>query len=197
MDVCRKILARLAGRARQFGPAAHMISKCHSFLVAAVAMCAPLSMFFLLSLCLSGSGPLASELQTAESALKAIKASLIDGNVARAEIFYMPYDLRTLVRIRPELLETQAHRKITVRIPSPEFDDLVHVTDQVKLTKIETPPDLRWGMVLFDSAERRTGSIYLDGRSIWGTGRKGYVNGVAVGLNRALIDWFERNFYPR
>ena len=52
-------------------------------------------------------------------------------------------------------------------------------------------PDLRWGALFLDENTNQVHTIYLDGKYVTGTGRKGLIDGHAVALNRALIEWFE------
>jgi hypothetical protein len=150
----------------------------------------------LLLLYLCGASVMA-ESRAVELNLEAVKSELVSGFVARVDIFYMSYDRVTRTRITPAMLEVQADAKFRLDLPSPVADDLVRAIEGTKLHRIDDEPDLRWGAVFFNRDGKRVHSIYLNGRSFWEAGRKGYVDGTAFGLNGALVAWFEKHFLKR
>jgi hypothetical protein len=154
----------------------------------------------LLGLCLivlSLQGAAMSQLRSAESGLDALKSDMVDRRIERADIFFMPYEQTTRTRVTPDMLESQADAKFHLDIPSTIADDLLRAIDRNKVQHITDEADLRWGAVFFGHSGQRLHSIYLNGRYLFGSGRKGYIDGTAVGLNRPLLDWFEKNYLPK
>jgi hypothetical protein len=129
--------------------------------------------------------------------LKALRSEILNGMVVRAQIFHIPYGVATFTRVEPEALERAADYKETVEISSDLRETLAAAIDGTKLYRIRRGPDVRWGAVFLDKSDRRVHSIYLNGRLINGAGRRGHIDGADVGLNGALVSWFEFNFLKR
>jgi hypothetical protein len=130
-------------------------------------------------------------------ALRTLRSEILNGTVVRAQIFYMPYHVVTVARVDPQVLERAADYKETVELSSDLRDTLAAAIDGTKLYRIRRGPDVRWGAVFLDKSDRPVHSIYLNGRRINGAGRRGHIDGEDVGLNGALVTWFELNFLKR
>jgi len=114
--------------------------------------------------------------------------------IKRLEIFFLSYGTLTRVRVTPEYLPQWADRKTGVSASSGLMDGLRAALNDTKIHKIDHLPDLRWGAIFYGAQDEPLLAIYLDGQYLTGTGRKGYIDTTPVGLNDALIRWFEGNF---
>ena len=127
-------------------------------------------------------------------ALKSFAAELERGEIPYTEIFFISYDRRAFTRVTPDTLESNPDFTVRVKLTDPLRRGLIDAINKTKTTPRDEYPDLRWGAVFYDEADRRVHSIYLDGRYITGSGRRGVIDGRAVNLNGRLIRWFEDNF---
>ena len=153
-----------------------------------LAVTTPMFLFFFLV------QTLASDLSAVRSSLAALRADILSGMVMDVHIYFMSYSTRTSIRVTPQRLERYADRKDKFVISSQLRDTLVAAIDGAKLYETKYRPDLRWGAIFVDKAERQVHSLYLNSRYFTGTGRIGIIDGANVGLNGALITWFESNF---
>jgi len=103
--------------------------------------------------CAVHNGVLAGTLSEADSALKALKIKLVHGTIARIDIFFMPYDMLTVARVTPEVLEMDAQKKMSVELSSDLAETLVRAIDNTKIYQTRYEPDLRWGAVFFEGLQ--------------------------------------------
>jgi hypothetical protein len=141
--------------------------------------------------CLNQGQAMADASVEVDSVLASLRADLAAGRVKRADVYFMSYDRLTRTRVTPAMLEAQADKKFSLETVPQSF---VRAIENITLHKVRDSPDLRWGLVFWNRSGNRVHSIYLDGRYILGTGRKGYIDGVTVGFNASLVDWLESNY---
>jgi hypothetical protein len=151
-------------------------------------------LILLACMCLAQGQLLAAEPVAPRAALNALTSELAAGRIQRVDIFFMPYETATYTRVTPEMLEAHADKKFAVEISTAAPESLVRAIEGVRLRDTTDPADLRWGMVFWDRSGNRVHSIYLNSRYIFGTGRRGYVDGALVGFNASLINWLESNY---
>jgi hypothetical protein len=128
------------------------------------------------------------------TSLERVRRIVAASEVKRLEVFFLSYEVRTRVAVTPDDLPKWAERKISVAASPELMDGLRTAFNDTKIHRIDHPPDLRWGAIFYGAQDAPLFSIYLDGRYVTGTGRKGYIDTTPVGLNDALIRWFEGNF---
>jgi len=151
-------------------------------------------LILLACLCLFPGQVMADEPVATRSALNSLVSELLAGRIQRVDIFFMSYDRGTYTRITPQMLEAQADKRFALEISAAASEGLVRAIEGIRLHETADPADLRWGMVFWDRSGNRVHSIYLNSRYIFGTGRRGYIDGALVGLNASLINWLESNY---
>ncbi len=129
-----------------------------------------------------------------EASLRDIRRDLLNGKIEATRILFVPYEIATIAALTPELLDRTAKFNRQVEVDDKLKNSLVKAIDDSRLSAIEYPPDVRWGAVFYDRTGRAIHSIYLNGRMDYGTGRRGIIDGGYVGLNGALIEWFQGNW---
>jgi hypothetical protein len=141
---------------------------------------------------------LASELSSANVALKALRTDLLNGSIVRVDILFVPYGLQTHSPVKPDMVEYYACPRIGAELSARLVKELANWIDGTILYEPASQPDLRWGAIFFEKSERPIHSIYLNGPLGWlRAGRLGYVDGTPVGVNSFLIYWLESNFLSR
>jgi hypothetical protein len=151
-------------------------------------------LILLACLCLAQGQMMAAEPVAPRAALNALMSELVAGRIQRVDIFFMPYEWETRTRVTPEMLEAHTDKRFTMEISTAAPEGLVRAIERIRLHETTDPADLRWGMVFWDRSGNRAHSIYLNSRYIFGTGRRGYVDGALVGFNASLIHWLESNY---
>jgi hypothetical protein len=130
----------------------------------------------------------------ANIALQDLKRDLLAGTVKNVRVFYVPYEVATRVPLTPELLRGSAEIDRVVAMDDAIRTRLLAAIDKTTISPLDTSPDLRWGAIFLSDQAGELHSVYLDGRYLLGTGRRGIVDGNPVKLNGALIEWFEAAF---
>jgi hypothetical protein len=134
------------------------------------------------------------EMTNAESSLRNLKGDLLSQKINRVRVLFAPYELLTRVALTPELLQGSAEINRVVEMDQSMRTSLVVAIDKTKMSPLDSPPDLRWGAIFYDSDGTELHSIYLNGKLLFGTGRQGIIDRHLVKLNGALIEWFEETF---
>jgi hypothetical protein len=151
-------------------------------------------LILLACICLAWGKRTAAEPLAPRSALDALTSELVAGRIQRVDIYFMPYEWATRIDVRPEMLEAQADKRFTMEISTAAPEGLVRAIERIRLHETREQADLRWGMVFWDCSGNRAHTIYLNSRYIFGTGRRGYIDGTLVGFNASLIHWLESNY---
>jgi hypothetical protein len=137
-----------------------------------------------------------AEVSTGMASLRELNEKLAMSSVRRATFLFMPYEVNMAVRITPTptLLGRVADFKLDLELTQSQVEHLRVAIHETRLSKLKYEGDLRWGAIFFDNSGRQVHSVYLNGWAfMMGAGRKGFVDGAAVGLNGSLASWFEGN----
>ncbi|HTM08762.1 MAG TPA: hypothetical protein VL754_10265 [Verrucomicrobiae bacterium] len=115
----------------------------------------------------------------------------------RVKIFFFPYLMETAVALNPKMLENYARDGGVVYIrPFGESirKSLLSALGKIQIReKLDSYPDLRWGAVFYDIADREVHAIYMGSRML-GSIQHGMIDGESLTMNPALTDWFEITF---
>lgn len=130
----------------------------------------------------------------AESSLHALKADLLSHKVTSFRLLVAPYELLTRVPLTPELLKGSATVNRVIDVDTSIRTSLVTAIDKTETSPLDSPPDLRWGAIFYDSGGVDLHSIYVNGKVLFATGRQGIIDRDLVRLNGALVEWFESTF---
>lgn len=138
---------------------------------------------------------------TVEVDLSELEGDLLNGRIARVEIFHFGYFTPTRARLYPELFEGHARNAGKVAVPdvTPEFaEGLIRALRNARPRPIVADLDLRWGAVFYDAQGSRRHTIYLDNKNFQQLAAQGTINGsinsVVVQMTGSLLSWFETNF---
>ena len=145
---------------------------------------------FIALFCIFSCPAMADELERAQAALVALKADLQSRRVVRAEVLMMSYGIETPVRVYPEMLKNHAARNngiFSIDLNGRSAEDLIRAIDGTELQVDTWGSDLRWGAIFFDQSGTPMHTIYLNSCYFGGAGRRGYIDGARVRLNRSLI----------
>ncbi len=124
-----------------------------------------------------------------------IESAVRSGEIAQVEVFFMRYETLTRATMTPEMLVTQAEFRQKENLSDGLRTSFLNAIKQAEIEPLDDSADLRWGLLLQDSNGVVLHSIFLNSRYITGTGRRGYIDGVAYSFNAALISWCEDNFF--
>ena len=151
-------------------------------------------LILLACICIAQGQMMAAEPIAPRAALNALTSELVAGRIQRVDIFFMPYETATYTRVTPQILEVEADKRFAIEISTAAPEGLARAIERIRLHETREPADLRWGMVFWDGSGNRVHSLYLNSRYIFGTGRRGYIDGTLVGFNASLIGWLESNY---
>lgn len=123
--------------------------------------------------------------------LSSVVGSVRAGKVRRVEILQVPPGLYTNVAITPDMLERDYYYKLTIRdIRRTIYEGgIVTAVASVSASVGGEMPDLRWGVIFFDEADKRIGSLYFDSG-----GTHGAIDSVPVAFGGDLAKWLRQNF---
>lgn len=132
------------------------------------------------------------ELAKAKAALQNIAESLNKGAISRVDIFYMPMDIETPVRMHPENI-FKAPVSLTVKAGTAEAAKLYKAMKNTRLTSVGFNLDMREGFIAYDASNKEIGRVIMS-RS-----KDGYINGLPChfrgNLKATLIDIADPNRY--
>jgi hypothetical protein len=152
--------------------------------------------FLFMAICFLCEGIMAQEkTNDVQNVLKKVQET---GNVHKIEIIHYPVYILTRISVSPEWLEEDYHYKLTlrdegIRLYLPGLAQALQDTRIVKGNP-EDGRDVRWGILLFDSENRRIASIYMER-----FGDRGYVDAIPVNFSanetdKGLSWWLKNNF---
>lgn len=137
-----------------------------------------------------------SDVPQAEAVLAKVKHMIEIKDVAKIEVFSIPYHMESPIGVYPELIE-QPHR-LHPKMPelTEEFlNSLALVVGKTTVKAGEFLPDLKWSVKIYDN-RGEVAAIRIDGKHPRDEHRYGLVNDICVALDTNLSDWLEANFKP-
>lgn len=131
---------------------------------------------------------------SSEDLLSSVKEDLMQNKIRSLRVLFLPYHVLTRTRMTPDLLEGAAEFKTAVQMNEQLRASLLLAVESSRVSDLDSAPDVRWGVLLRGENGSTLHSIYVSGKSIVETGRRGIVDGRPVKLNDAMIAWFEGTF---
>jgi hypothetical protein len=144
---------------------------------------------FSLSMCIMDRGN--ASIDAARATLADLTERLERDEISRVEIVFVPPRILTRVAITPETIEGIYHYKFTIRELRNGLyhQDLARAVKTVSLESREDLPDMRWGIIFYDTTDQRVAGIYLNG-----TGGEGAIDLDPVIVRGELYDWLQAQF---
>ena len=134
------------------------------------------------------------DLSGAQSAISQLRKAIEANQITQMEVYFLPYDVTTRSRVDPSDLRFKDKAPRRVAVDGEVEEAIVLALRHTELGNSDVAPDIRWGIVFFDAAGNEQHAVFLDGRYIDGTGRRGIVNGRTVATNGALGMWLELQY---
>lgn len=118
-------------------------------------------------------------------------AQFSSSKVQHIEIIEIPPRIMTRSQVTQSMLEHGYHYKLTIRyikqsLYGKNFQEAIAST---VVTPTTDTFDLRWGIIFFDSDDRRLGALYFDD-----TGSNGAVESNWVTFKGNMFEWLKNNF---
>lgn len=129
---------------------------------------------------------------TVEADAVALVTALRSGSVESIQIVHISYETKVRTHVDSALLLKTAEARCEVISSAEQAVALATAIEQSSIRGLHESPDLRWGLLIISKGSKH--SLFLDGRYITGTGRRGVLNGSPIAVNSALVKWVERAF---
>ena len=125
-----------------------------------------------------------------QAALKTANDALSAGRIARVEVYYLPTNVLTRVRVSPKWLDENFEYKLIIsHIPGwKKIPSLAATLKEMRPASTSMQPDLRWACVLYEANGKRLLELYLDG-----SGTNGVIQGHTVLVNDVMHKWLVSN----
>lgn len=123
-----------------------------------------------------------------QSRLRSIASALTHNEVKQLEIVEMSPEILTRSRVTPEMLERDYSTKIIIRDVASR-KRLSTVFGSLSAQKRTEKADLRWGLIFYNSDDKRIGSVYFDKFGHYGT-----LDDSPVSFQGGFFQWLRDTF---
>jgi hypothetical protein len=128
--------------------------------------------------------------------LAGMERAVLQGQITRCEVFYLPSSIETFSALNPGDVERSFLYKLDINFLASHSKLMTSLCQAIKETTGSLPVpyhgDFRQGFELFDKRGKRVYSVFLDD-----TGKIAVVNGKRMNLQGGIYSWFNSNFSHR
>lgn len=120
--------------------------------------------------------------------LNGIVTNLRSGRIAFLEMRFVPYGRLSVIATTPEIIDSEP-KSLVLDIKNIDVNGLVNALDNSKIHLEERALDIKTSILFLSKDNTVLHSIYLDGRYVTGTGRRGIIDGKNVKLSVHIEKW--------